>query len=232
MNEDKDIFKRSRILIGKENLNKLKKSHVAVFGLGGVGSAAVEALVRSGIGKFSIFDGDNVNFSNINRQIIATNSSVGLSKVEVEKNRILDINPEADVIGHKVFYKEENKDEFDFKNYDYIIDAIDMVSSKLLIIKKATESNIPIISCMGTGKKLDPTKFEVTDIYKTSVCPLARVMRRELKKLNVKKLKVVYSKEQPIAMNSDEIGSISFVPPVAGFILASEVVKSLINNKI
>lgn len=231
MNLTNEIFKRSKILIGEENLNKLKNSHVAVFGLGGVGSAAVEALARAGIGKLSIFDSDKINLSNINRQIIATNSTVGVYKTDVEKSRILDINPKAEVIANKVFYCKENADDFSFASYDYIIDAIDTISSKLLIIKNARESKTPIISCMGTGKKLDPTKFEVIDIYKTSVCPLARAMRRELKKLNIKKLKVVYSKEQPINTNEEEIGSISFVPPVAGFILASEVVKDLIKLK-
>lgn len=228
MNIYDERFSRTQSLIGKEALNKLKNSHVALFGIGGVGSYTAEALVRSGIGNISIFDGDKVNISNINRQLLALQSSLGQSKVELCKNRISDINPKAKVFAHDIFYTKENHTKYNFSAYDYVIDAIDMVSSKLLIIENAYAQNIPVISCMGTGNKLDPTMFEVADIYKTSVCPLARVMRKELKERNIKKLKVVYSREIPQAKNKTRTpASISFVPPVAGFILASEVIKDL-----
>jgi len=252
-----DEFSRTRLIMGKEAMEKLKNSSVAVFGVGGVGSFAVEALARSGVGTISIFDDDRVCLTNINRQLIATRSTIGKYKVEVAKERILDINPKAVVHAHQCFYTAENAHEFDLSKYDYIIDAIDTVSSKLTLIERAKACNTPIISCMGAGNKLDPTKFEVTDIFKTTVDPLAKVMRRELKVRGITSLKVVYSKEPPIKPQDDETtsckfncvcppgtvrkctvrrqvpGSISFVPSVAGLILAGEVIKDIcgINQK-
>ena len=223
------------MLIGVDSLIKLKNSRVAVFGIGGVGGYAVEALVRAGIGSIDIIDNDTVSCSNINRQIIALSSTVGQLKTEVMKKRILDINPEITVNCINKFVLPENIGDFDFSSYDYVVDAIDTVSGKLAIIEKASSLGIPVISSMGTGNKLDPTKFEITDIYKTSVCPLARVMRYELKKRGIKKLKVLYSKEEPIKPFAEKTnekgkaipGSISFVPSVAGFIIASQVIKDL-----
>ncbi|AIS52324.1 tRNA threonylcarbamoyladenosine dehydratase TcdA [Thermoanaerobacter kivui] len=233
-------FSRTQLLIGKEGLLKLKNSTVAVFGIGGVGSFAVEALVRAGVGKLVLIDGDNVCVTNINRQIHATTHTIGKPKVDVMKERILEINPEAQVLTFKEFYPGENSDKLLSKEYDYVIDAIDRVSSKVDLIVKCNLLSIPIISSMGAGNKLDPTKFEVADIYQTSVCPLAKVMRRELKKRGIKSLKVVYSKEEPIKnfyeSEENEIsskpvpGSISFVPSVAGLILAAEVVKDLLKK--
>ena len=244
-------FSRTELLFGKEAMEKLAGSRVAVFGIGGVGGYTVEALVRSGVGAIDLIDDDKVCLTNLNRQIIATRSTIGKYKVDVMKERILDINPKAEVNVHKCFYLPENAHEFDFSEYDYVVDAVDTVTAKLEIIMRAKECNVPVISCMGAGNKLDPTQFEVADIYKTSVCPLARVMRRELKKRGVKKLKVVYSKEQPtrpiedmsISCRShcvcppgtvhkcterrDIPGSIAFVPSVAGLILAGEVIKDL-----
>lgn len=229
-------FSRTELLIGKENLEKLKNSKVAVFGIGGVGSFVLEALTRAGIGNFILVDKDNVDLSNLNRQIIATRKTVGKPKVEVAKERILEINPNAEVEIYKEFFMPETEGILD-STISYVVDAIDTVTAKIELVKRAQELNIPIISSMGTGNKLDPTKFEVSDIYKTSVCPLAKVMRKELKARKIKKLKVVYSKELPIkvARNEEVIkqipGSISFVPSVAGLIIAGEVIKDIINYK-
>lgn len=229
-------FSRTQMLIGDEALEKLKRSHVAVFGVGGVGGFVCEALARAGIGRLDLIDNDTVSESNINRQIIALTSTVGMSKTQVMKERILDINPYAEVECINKFVLNENIDEFDFSDYDYIVDAIDTVSGKLAIIEKAYALDKKVISSMGTGNKLDPTKFEIADISKTSVCPLARVMRYELKKRGVKKLKVLYSKEEPVKPKTENIneigkavpGSISFVPSVAGLIIGGEVIKDLI----
>ena len=224
-------FSRTEMLIGKAALEKLAKAKVAVFGVGGVGSYVVEALVRAGVGTLDLIDNDDVNITNINRQIIALHSTIGLAKVEVAKQRALDINPRVNIQVYKTFFNSENSSEFDFSQYDYVVDAIDSVSSKIELVLKCQEANVPIISSMGTGNKLDPTKFEVADIYKTSVCPLARVMRTELKKRGVKKLKVLYSKEEPIKQNGQRVpASISFVPSVAGLIIAGEVVKDIIKQ--
>ena len=230
-------FSRTELLIGKQSLEKLKNSKVAIFGIGGVGSYVLEALARAGVGKFVLVDNDEVSISNINRQILATNKTVGMAKVEVAKNRILEINPQANVEVYKEFFMPETEGIID-NSVDYIVDAIDTVTAKIELVMRANKMNISIISCMGTGNKLDPTKFEVTDINKTSVCPLAKVMRKELKVRGIKKLKVLYSKEEPIKLNKvDEDGkkqvpgSISFVPSVAGLIIGGEVVKDLINEK-
>ncbi len=222
-------FLRTEMLIGKENLAKLANSHVAVFGIGGVGGYTVEALVRSGIGAIDIIDNDKVAESNLNRQIYALQSTVGLDKVEVAQKRILDINPNIKIKIHKIFFTPETSSQFNFSEYNYIVDAIDTVSGKIELVMKANEANVPIISSMGAGNKMNPTNFEVTDIYKTSVCPLAKVMRQELKKSKIKKLKVVYSKEPPIKHEGRRIpASNAFVPSVVGLIIASEVVKDLI----
>ena len=221
-------FSRTELLIGKQAIKKLQNSKVAIFGIGGVGSYVVEALARSGIGNFILVDNDDVSISNINRQIIATNKTIGMSKVEVAKNRILEINKNANVEIYKEFFMPETQGILS-ESVDYIIDAIDTVTAKIELVVRANRMNIPIISCMGTGNKLDPTKFEVTDIYKTSVCPLAKVMRKELKVRGIKKLKVVYSKEVPIKPQAEEkvLASISFVPSVAGLIGAGEVIKDI-----
>ena len=234
------IFSRTEILIGKDNLNKLSNSRIAVFGIGGVGGHLIEALARCGIGTLDIFDGDVVSETNINRQTVAFTNTIGLPKVDIMKDRIKLINPNAIVNAYNLFYTKDNANQFDFTKYDYIADAIDMVSAKLEIIQRADSLNVPIISSMGTGNKLNPTMLEVSDIYKTSVCPLARVMRRELKKRGVSKLKVVYSKEEPITpmVSSERLvegkhqipGSVSFVPSVAGIIIASEIIKDLIKD--
>lgn len=231
-----EIFSRTQMLIGEEAVNKLRGCRVAVFGVGGVGGYVCEALARAGVGAIDIFDNDTVSQSNINRQIIALTSTVGQLKTEAMRKRILDINPEAKVEAYNVFVLPENIGEIDFACYDYIVDAIDTVSGKLAIIEKAYSLGVPVISSMGTGNKLDPTKFEIADINKTSVCPLARVIRYELKKKGVKKLKVLYSKEEPhkpVCAANDEgarpvPGSISFVPSVAGLIIGGEVIKDLI----
>ena len=227
-------FSRTEMLIGKEGINKLQKSKVAIFGIGGVGSYVVEALARVGIGSFILIDSDKITKTNINRQIIATTKTIGKLKVDVAKERILEINPNATVKTYAEFFKQDSSIFLD-NSINYIIDAIDTVSSKIELITKAKELNISIISSMGTGNKLDPTKFEITDIYKTSVCPLAKVMRKELKKRKIDKLKVIYSKEEPIKIKKNDIetkksipGSISYVPSVAGLIIASEVVKDII----
>ena len=230
-------FSRTEMLIGKDALATLKKSRVAVFGAGGVGGYVIEALARSGVGAIDIIDNDTVSESNINRQIIALRSTIGLLKTEVVKKRVEDINPECKVTVYETFVLPENIDTFDFSKYDYVVDAIDTVSGKLAIIEKAYNEGVPVISSMGTGNKLDPTKFSVTDISKTSVCPLARVMRYELKKRGIKKLKVLFSAEEPIKPNTEKDergkvppGSISFVPSVAGLIIGGEVIKDLIKE--
>lgn len=225
-------FSRTELLLGTGSINKLSEKHVAVFGIGGVGGHAAEALVRSGIGKIDIIDNDRVAKSNINRQIIATEKSIGQYKTDTAEERFLDINPKLKIRKFNTFFMPDTSDEFDFSEYDYVIDAIDTITGKLEIIKKATEANVPVISSMGAGNKLDPTAFEVADIYKTSVCPLARVMRRELKARGIKKLKVVYSKEpaiKPESPNGERFpASCAFVPSVAGLIIAGEVIKDLI----
>lgn len=220
-------FSRTEMLIGEKGIEKLKKSKVAIFGIGGVGSYTLEALVRAGIGDFILVDKDVVDETNLNRQIIATTKTIGESKVELAKQRILEINPNANVQIYQQFFLPETEGILD-SSIDYIIDAVDTVIAKIELAVRANQMNIPIISSMGTGNKLDPTRFEVSDIYKTSVCPLAKVMRKELKNKGIKKLKVVYSKEEPIKLDSKVPGSISFVPSVAGLILAGEVIKDLI----
>ena len=231
-------YERLKLLIGEEGLNKLRNSHVAVFGVGGVGGYVCEALVRSGIGQIDLIDHDTVSESNLNRQIIALHSTIGKLKVDVLKERLLDIDPEVKVNTYPVFFLPENADDFDFSEYDYVIDAVDTVTAKIEIILNAKENNVPVISSMGTGNKLDPSRLEVSDIYKTEMCPLAKVMRKEMKKRGVKKLKVVYSREKPIDVDCSNMelpegkrsipGSTAFVPPAAGLLIASEVVKDLI----
>ena len=234
MNEQ---FSRTELIFGSEAMNKLASSRVAVFGIGGVGGHVVEALARSGIGALDIIDNDTVALSNINRQIIATRSTVGEYKVDVAKRRIADISPDCKVNAYRTFFMPETADQFDFSQYDYVVDAIDTVTGKIEIIMRAKAAGVPVISSMGAGNKVDPTAFEVADIYKTSVCPLARVMRREMKKRGVKSLKVVYSKEEaltPLGTTSEEKGfrrsipgSNAFVPSVAGLIIAGEVIKDI-----
>lgn len=240
-----DQFSRTELLLGKEKMDRLKKARVAVFGVGGVGGYTVEALARSGIGTLDLIDNDTFSITNLNRQIYATHSAIGRSKVEVAKERVADINPEAAVNTYKMFYLPETSDQFDFTQYDYVVDAIDTVSGKLDLVTQCSQLGVPVISSMGAGNKLDPTAFKVTDIYKTSVCPLAKVMRRELKKRGVKKLKVVYSEELPLkplipeelwqeehisAAKRQIPGSIAFVPSVVGLIIAGEVIKDLANQ--
>ena len=245
-------FSRTQLLFGADAMEKLAASRVAVFGIGGVGGYTVEALARSGVGAIDLIDDDRVCLTNINRQIVATRKTVGKHKVDVMEERILDINPRCKVRTYKCFYLPETKDQFDFREYDYVIDAVDTVTAKIALIMQANEAGTKIISCMGAGNKLDPSAFEVSDIYKTSICPLARVMRRELKKRGVRKLKVVYSKEKAIRPLEDMSiscrtncicppgaerkctdrrdipGSVAFVPSVAGLILAGEVIKDLV----
>ena len=224
-------FSRTELLIGKDGVEKLKKSKVAIFGLGGVGSYVVEALARVGVGNFILVDNDIISETNINRQIIATYKTIGKPKIQIEKERILEINPNAKVKIFKEFFMPESPDFID-ENVSYIVDAIDTITAKIELVVRAKKMNKPIISCMGTGNKLDPTKFEVTDIYKTSVCPLAKVMRKELKNRKIDNLKVLYSKEEPIKLNNKQVpGSISFVPSVAGLIIAGEVIKDIIGLK-
>lgn len=236
-----DQFSRTELLLGKEAMERLKNARVAVFGVGGVGGYVCEALARSGVGAFDLIDNDTVSLTNLNRQIIATHKTIGRVKVEVMRERILDINPKADVWIHECFFLPENASEFDFSKYDYVVDAVDTVTAKLEIIMRAKKVNVPVISSMGAGNKLDASKFLVTDIYKTKVCPLAKVMRRELKKRGVKKLKVVYSQEEAMTPIVNEAmkeelsitekrsipGSVAFVPSVAGLILAGEVIKDI-----
>lgn len=230
-----EILSRTENLIGKAAIEKLRGARVAVFGIGGVGGYVVEALARAGVGALDLVDNDKVSLSNINRQIIALHSTVGEWKTEVAANRIKDINSEITVRTHNLFFLPETAAQFDFSGIDYVVDAIDTVSGKIALIEHAKEQNIPVISSMGTGNKLNPTSFEVADITKTSVCPLARVMRRELKKRGIDHVKVVYSKEEPLSSGevNEETGkaipaSISFVPSVAGLIIAGEVIKDLI----
>lgn len=244
-------FARTELLFGKEAMQKLNNSRVAVFGIGGVGGYTVEALVRSGVGAIDLIDDDKVRLTNLNRQIIATRKTVGKYKVDVMKERILDINPDVIVNTHKCFYLPETKDEFDFSRYSYVVDAVDTVTAKIQLVLEAESAGIPIISSMGAGNKINPAMFEVADIYETSVCPLAKVMRRELKKRNIRHLKVVYSKEKPIRPIEDMAiscrnhcicppgtvhkcterrdipGSNAFVPSVVGLIIAGEVIKDL-----
>ena len=230
-------FSRTELLLGKDAIDRLAESRVAIFGVGGVGGYVAEALARCGVGKFDLIDNDTVSLSNINRQIIATHKTVGMNKVNVMRDRIVDINTEAEVRIYNCFYLPETHDDFDFRNYDYVVDAVDTVAAKLDIVMQANEAGIPVISSMGAGNKLDPCGFMVSDIYKTSVCPLAKVMRHELKKRNVKSLKVVYSKEEPISVSApleegskrrSIPGSISFVPSTVGLIIASEIVKDIV----
>lgn len=234
-------FSRTELEYGKEALDKLYKSRIAVFGIGGVGSYAAESLVRAGVKKIDLIDNDTICLTNINRQLFALHSTIGLDKTCAAKQRLLDINPDAEITCRNLFYCKETENEIDFSEFDYIIDAIDTVSSKILIAQNAKTANVPLISAMGAGNKLDPTAFEVTDIYKTAVCPLAKVMRMELKKRGIKKLKVVYSKELPLKPKeiSEEKsakrqipGSNPFVPPVMGLIIASEVVKDITGIKV
>ena len=228
-----EIFVRTELMFGSEAMNRLKNSRVAVFGIGGVGGYTAEALARSGIGAIDLIDNDTINESNINRQIIALHSTLGQYKADVMQLRIADINPECRVTVHKLFFMPDTAEQIDFSLYDYVVDAIDTVTGKIEIIMRSRAVNVPVISSMGAGNKLDPTKFEVADIYKTSVCPLARVMRRELKSRGVQSLKVLYSTEQAIRPHNAGDGkpvpaSNSFVPSVAGLIIAGEVIKDLI----
>ena len=218
----------TELLIGEENIKKLQQSKVAIFGVGGVGSFVIEALARAGVGTLVIIDHDEVDITNINRQIIATHDSIGRPKVEVAKERILSINPNAEVITYKEFFSKETEGIID-SSLDYVVDCVDTVTAKLEILSRANELDIPVISSMGTGNKLDPTKFEVEDIYRTSVCPLAKVMRKELRARNIDSLKVVYSKEEPIKNSEGRTpGSISFVPSSAGLIIAGVVIKDIL----
>ena len=238
----KEQFSRTGMLLGEAALERLQNARVAVFGIGGVGGYTVEALARSGIGQLDLIDSDTVSVSNINRQILAAHSTVGMLKVEAAKNRILDINPDCIVRTYPCFYNRETADQFDFTQYDYIVDAIDTVTGKLALVEQATAAGTPIICCMGTGNKLDAAAFEVTDISKTSMCPLARVMRRELGKRGIKHLKVVYSKEEALsptgweeeaaALGKRQIpGSVAFVPGTAGLILAGEVIQDIAKKR-
>ena len=222
-------YTRSIAVLGDKAIEKLKNSRVAVFGVGGVGSFTVEALARAGVGAIDLIDNDTFNVTNINRQLYATHKTIGQHKVDVARERIADINPECKVTAYKTFYLPENADQIDLSQYDYIVDAIDTVAAKVELIVRADKAGVKIISSMGTGNKLRPEMFEVADIYKTSVCPLAKVMRTRLKKEGIKKLKVVYSKEEPITNPDNIIGSVPFVPSVAGLIIAGEVIKDLLN---
>lgn len=248
-------FSRTELLLGKEAMERLAASHVAVFGIGGVGGYACEALVRSGVGNFDLVDDDKICLTNLNRQLIATRKTVGQYKTDVMKERMLDINPNVNIRVRKCFFLPENASEFTFEEYDYVIDAVDTVTAKIELIMKAKENKVPVISCMGAGNKLDPSRFKVADIYETKICPLAKVMRRELRKRGVESLKVVYSEEEPTrplddmsiscrtncicppdakhkcTERRDIPGSVAFVPPVAGLIIAGEVVKDLVNTK-
>lgn len=233
-------FARTELLLGRDAMNQLKKASVIVFGIGGVGGYVVEALTRSGIGTLALVDNDKVNLTNLNRQIIATKDTLGKYKVDVMKERILSINPEAEVKTYPYFYLPENASEFDLSQYSYVVDAIDTVTAKIELVLRAQQAGTPIISSMGTGNKLDPTRLEISDIYKTSVCPLAKVMRRELRKRGVSELKVLYSREEPIkpkgvveeesGMRRAIPGSTAFVPSAAGLIIAAEIVKDIIES--
>lgn len=241
-----DTFIRSELLLGEGSINKLNSKTVLVFGCGGVGSFVIEGLVRTGISNFIIVDNDTVSKSNINRQIIATTNTIGKSKVEVTKERILSINPISNVLTYETFILEDSLESINFENVDYVVDCIDTISGKIAIIKKAKELNIPVISSMGTGNKLDPLQFKITDISKTSVCPLAKVMRYELKKRNIKNVKVLFSTETPIDLSNNELekkllqdegsvkhqipGSVSFVPSIAGLLIAREIILDLLKG--
>ena len=249
-----DQFSRTQLLVGKEAMDRLANARVAIFGIGGVGGYVVEALARSGVGTLDLIDDDKICLTNLNRQIIATRSTIGKYKVDVAKARVLDINPKAVVNTYQTFYVPETAEQFDFSQYDYVVDAIDTVTGKINLVMQAEQTHTPIISSMGAGNKMDPTAFKVADIYKTSVCPLAKVMRRELKKRGIKKLKVVYSEEKPLTPIEDESisckshcvcppgtvrkctqrrqvpGSNAFVPSVVGLIIAGEVIKDLIKQ--
>ena len=234
MTQDLNIFSRAELLLGEEALHKLRSARVALFGIGGVGSFAAEALARGGVGHITLVDGDTVSITNINRQLIALHSTVGKEKTAVMAERIADISPETEVETYPVVYGAENRNLLDFSTYDYVIDAIDTVTSKLILIEEAKKAGVPVISCMGTGNKFHPERFEVADISKTSVCPLAKVVRKELKVRGIKNVKVVYSKEEPQKpAESPETGkrqipgSLSFVPPVAGLLLAGEVIRHI-----
>ena len=224
-------FSRSTRILGEQKMEKLNKSAVIVFGIGGVGGAALEALVRGGVGTVAVVDKDSVDITNINRQIIVTNDNIGEKKVDVAEKRALSINPDINFKKYDLFYLPETAEEIDLTQYDFIVDAIDNVTAKLELVGRANELGVPVISSMGTGNKLHPELFEITDINKTSVCPLARVMRRELKNRGVKKLTVVYSKEEPIKTENSVPGSVSFTPPVAGYLMASYVINKLIENE-
>ena len=237
----KEQFLRTAMLLGEEAVARLQKARVAVFGIGGVGGYTVEALARAGIGQLDLIDNDDVSRSNINRQLLATHSTVGMAKVEAARERILDINPDCIVRTYQVFYTPETAERFDFKDYDYIVDAIDTVTGKLALVERAAEAGTPIVSCMGTGNKLDASAFQVADISKTSMCPLARIMRKELGKRGIRHLKVVYSQEEALsptgweeeaaALGKRQIpGSVSFVPGAAGLILAGEVIRDIARN--
>ena len=248
-------FSRTELLFGSVAMEKLSRARVAVFGIGGVGGYVCEGLVRSGVGTLDIVDDDKVCLTNLNRQIIATRKTVGKYKTEAMKERILEINPKVQVYTHQCFFLPETADQFDFTQYDYVVDAVDTVTAKIEIIMRAKEVGVPVISCMGAGNKLDPTQFKVADIYKTSMCPLAKVMRHEMKKRGVKKLKVVYSEEKPVRPVAEDVagcrtncicppgtqrtcsvrrdipGSVSFVPSVAGLIIAGEVIKDIVKGQ-
>ena len=238
-----DQFSRTRLLLGKDAMEKLKNARIAVFGIGGVGGYTVEALARSGVGALDLIDNDTINLSNLNRQIVATHSTIGKYKVDAAAERVLDINPDIQVRTYRTFYLPDTADQFDFRQYDYIVDAIDTVTAKLLLITNAKAVNVPIICSMGTGNKLDPTRFEVTDLAKTTMCPLARIMRKECHKRGIDHVKVLYSKEDALTPLDDDgnpipgpegssrrslPGSVAFVPSVAGLIIAGEVIKDLI----
>lgn len=233
-----DPYSRTAFLLGEEGMQKLKNATVAVFGLGGVGGYVVEGLARCGIGGLELVDHDTISITNINRQILATRKTVGMDKAEAAKQRVLDIDPDIRVTARKEFFGPDTADRFDFSGYDYVVDAIDTVTGKLALVKAAQDAGVPIISCMGTGNKLDPTKFQIADITKTSVCPLARIMRKECAKRGIRHLKVLFSTEDPISpvvTSTEELpegrralpGSVSFVPSVAGLMIAGEVVKDL-----
>ncbi|MCM1386566.1 MAG: tRNA threonylcarbamoyladenosine dehydratase [Bacillus sp. (in: Bacteria)] len=231
MESGKDMlnqFARTELLLGKEAMEKLGRAHIAVFGIGGVGGYIVEALVRSGVSNFDLIDSDKVSLTNINRQIIATGETIGRYKVDVMKERMLSINPDVKVNTHQCFYLPENASELDLSRFSYVADAVDTVTAKIELILQAQKAGVPIISCMGTGNKLNPTQLEIADIYQTSVCPLAKVMRRELRRRGVEKLKVLYSREEPIKVGQAVPGSVSFVPSAAGLIIASEMVQDIV----
>lgn len=227
MEEKEHLFSRTELLLGERAMKKLSRARVAVFGIGGVGGHVVEALARSGVGALDLIDKDTVSISNVNRQIIALQSTIGRYKADVMKERVMDINPDCRVEAHRCFYLPETSAEFNFSDYTYVVDAVDTVTAKLELIVRAEEAGVPIISSMGAGNKLNPAAFEVADIYRTTVCPLARVMRRELKKRGILHLKVIYSKEEPIKIGAEVPGSTAFVPSAAGLLIASEVVKDI-----